>query len=89
MFYEEHPAKYEPVERVMTSSPLRFTRESIARGLDAAKADAEGFHGRRLALATPDMQPMGLHVERIGGVRKHGGNDLQPTRFSWRLKGTA
>jgi gentisate 1,2-dioxygenase len=70
MFYEEHPEKYEPVERVMTSSPLRFTRESIARGLDAAKADTEGFHGRRLALATPDMQHMGMHVERIAGGTK-------------------
>jgi gentisate 1,2-dioxygenase len=70
MFYEEHPERYEPVERVMTSSPLRFTRESITRGLDAAKADTEGFHGRRLALATPDMQHMGLHVERIAGGTK-------------------
>jgi len=70
MFYEEHPEKYQPVERVVTSSPFRFTRESIARGLDAAKPDPEGFHGPRIALATPDMPPMGLHVERIEGGTK-------------------
>ncbi len=70
MFYEEHPKKYEPVERMVTSSPFRLTRESIARGLDDAKPDPEGFHGPRIALATPDMPPMGLHVERIDGGTK-------------------
>src|SRR6266700_6968971 len=70
MFYEEHPDKYQPVERAVTSSPFRFTREWIARGLDDAEPDPEGFHGRRLALATPDMPPMGLHVERIKGGTK-------------------
>jgi len=70
MFYEEHPEKYEPVERVVTSSPFRFTRDSITWGLDDAKPDPEGFHGRRVALATPDMPPMGLHVERLEGGTK-------------------
>jgi gentisate 1,2-dioxygenase len=70
MFYEEHPEKYQPIERVVTSSPFRFTHESMAQGLDAAKPDPEGFHGPRIALATPDMPPMGLHVERIEGGTK-------------------
>jgi len=70
MFYEEHPEKYESVERVPASSPLRFTRESIAQSLDNAKFDPEGFHGPRIALATPDMPTMGLHVERIEGGTK-------------------
>src|SRR5712671_4524754 len=70
MFYEEHPKKYQPVERMVTSSPFRFTRESMARGLDDAKPGPEGFHGPRIALATPDMPPMGLHVERIEGGTK-------------------
>jgi gentisate 1,2-dioxygenase len=70
MFYEEHPEKYEPVQHVVTSSPFRFTRDSLARGLDDAKPDQEGFHGRRLALATPDMPPVGLHVERFDGGTK-------------------
>src|SRR5260370_25768007 len=78
MFYEEHPKKYEPVERMVTSSPFRLTRESIARGLDDAKPDPEGFHGPRIALATPDMPPMGLPVERIEGgstTRRHRWTD--------------
>src|SRR5260370_4951134 len=70
MFYEEHPEKYEPVERMVTSSPFRLTRESIARGLDDANPHPGRFHGPRIPLATPDMPPMGLHVERIeGGTR--------------------
>jgi gentisate 1,2-dioxygenase len=74
MFYEEHPDKYEPVERVMISSPFRFTRDAIARRLDVAMADPDGFHGRRIALASPDMPSMSLHMERIDGssaTRRH------------------
>ena len=70
MFYEEHPEKYEPVQRLVTSSPFRFVRESMAQGLDDAEPDPDGFHGPRIALATPDMPPMGLHVERIEGGTK-------------------
>ena len=43
MFFQEYPQKYEKVERVVASSPFRFTRDDISRGLDAAKADADGF----------------------------------------------
>jgi gentisate 1,2-dioxygenase len=74
MFYEEHPEKYQPVERVVASSPFRFTRDAIARRLDAAIPDTEGFHGRRVVLAAPDMPSMGLHLERIEGgstTRRH------------------
>ena len=48
MFFEEHPQKYQKVERVAQTSPYRFTREDIARRLDAAAADPEGFHGPRV-----------------------------------------
>jgi gentisate 1,2-dioxygenase len=65
MFFQEHPEKHEKVERVVTTSPFRFTREDIARRLDAAKADADGFHGSRITLAAPDMPPMGLSMERL------------------------
>ena len=65
MFYEEHPEKYQPVERLMPSSPLRFTRDAIAHGLDVAKPDSEGFYGRRITLAAPDMPSMSLHMERL------------------------
>ena len=65
MFFQEYPQKYEKVERVTTSSPFRFTRDDISRGLDAAKADTDGFHGARITLAAPDMPPMGLAMERL------------------------
>jgi gentisate 1,2-dioxygenase len=65
MFFQEYPQKYEKVERVATSSPFRFTRDDISRGLDAAKADPDGFHGPRITLAAPDMPPMGLSMERL------------------------
>jgi gentisate 1,2-dioxygenase len=65
MFYEEHPEKYQPIERVATTTTFRFTRDSLARGLDGAETDPEGFHGRRIALATPDIPTLGLHMERI------------------------
>jgi gentisate 1,2-dioxygenase len=65
MFYQEHPDRHAKVERVVTDSPFRFTRAAIARGLDAAKPDAEGFHGPCIALATPDMPPMALAMERL------------------------
>ena len=65
MFFEEHPQKYEKVERVTTSSPFRFTRDDISRGLDAAEVDVDGFYGARIMLAAPDMPPMGLSMERL------------------------
>jgi gentisate 1,2-dioxygenase len=65
MFYEEHLAKYQPVECLTMSSPFRFTRDAIGQRLDAAISDPEGFYGRRIALAAPDMASMGLHMERL------------------------
>ena len=70
MFYEEHPDKHAKIERVVTTSPFRFTREAIARGLDAAKPDPEGFHGPRITLAAPDMPVMGLAMERLAAGTK-------------------
>jgi gentisate 1,2-dioxygenase len=65
MFYQEHPERHEKVERVVQTSPFRFTREDIARRLDAAKPDGDGFHGPRVTLEAPDMPPMGLRMERL------------------------
>jgi gentisate 1,2-dioxygenase len=65
MFYEEHPQRREKIDRVATSSPYRFTRSDIARQLDLAQADPEGFHGARVTLAAPEMPTMGLTVERL------------------------
>jgi gentisate 1,2-dioxygenase len=74
MFFEEHPQKYEKVERVVERSPFRFTRADIARRLDAAKADPNGFHGPRVVLEAPSMPPMELTMERLpagSGTRRY------------------
>jgi gentisate 1,2-dioxygenase len=65
MFYQEHPQKHEEVERVVTTSPFRFSREDMMRRLDAVKADSDGFHGPRVTLAAPEMPPMALTMERL------------------------
>ncbi|MCC6777355.1 MAG: cupin domain-containing protein [Hyphomicrobiales bacterium] len=65
MFYQEHPDRHAKVERIVSDSPFRFTRAAITRGLDAATADGEGFHGPRITLAAPDMPPMSLAMERL------------------------
>ena len=65
MFYENHPDRYEKVVSVVTTSPFRFTRDSIKSGLDKAKVDVDGFHGPRIALEAPDLPTMGIHVERL------------------------
>jgi gentisate 1,2-dioxygenase len=65
MFFEEHPQKYQQVERVAQTSPYRFKREDIVRRLDAAVGDPEGFHGPRVALEAPTMPSMGLVMERL------------------------
>lgn len=64
-FFDNHPKGYESVVSVTPTSPFRFTRDSIRRGLDAALPDPEGFHGPRIALDAPDMPPMGLAMERL------------------------
>jgi len=64
-FFENHPQKYEQVASVTATSPFRFTRDSIRRGLDQARPDAEGFHGPRIVLDAPDMPVMGLAMERL------------------------
>src|SRR5437773_10592785 len=65
VFFEEHPNRYEKVVSVAATSPFRFPRESITRGLDQAKPDPEGFHGPRIKLEAPDMPSMGLAMERL------------------------
>jgi gentisate 1,2-dioxygenase len=65
MFYEDHSDQYEAIVSVATTSPFRFTRESIARGLDEAKPSPEGLHGARITLQAPDMPAMGLTMERL------------------------
>jgi gentisate 1,2-dioxygenase len=65
VFFDEHPDKYEKIDQVVTTSPFRFTRDEIARRLDAAPPDPDNFHGRRIVLAAPDMPTMSLAVDRL------------------------
>ena len=70
MFFQEHPQKHAPIESVVETSPFRFRSADIARKLDAARADNEGFHGPRITLEAPTMPPMGLTVERLQSGEK-------------------
>jgi gentisate 1,2-dioxygenase len=65
MFYEEYPGKYQKAERVATTSPYRFSRDAMAKQLDAARPDSDGFHGPRIVLDAPDMPVMLLTMERL------------------------
>jgi len=69
-FFEEHPLRYEPVASVVQTSPFRFSRDSMHRGLDRTTPDPTGFHGRRITLQAPDMPVMGLHMERLDSGTK-------------------
>ena len=70
MFFQEHPQKHAKIDRVVETSPFRFRRADIARKLDAARADNEGFHGPRVTLEAPTMPPIGLTVERLPSGQK-------------------
>src|SRR5579863_10395898 len=65
MFYEDNPVRFDPNPKSVTASPYRFPREAIARRLDAATADNEGFHGPRITLEAPTMPTMHLTMERL------------------------
>lgn len=65
MFYEDNPVRFDPKPRTVTTSPYRFPRDEIARRLDKATADNEGFHGPRITLDAPTMPTMQLTMERL------------------------
>src|SRR5690606_39225981 len=65
IFFEEHPDHYEKDVRVVQSSPYRFSRDDIARSLDGAKPDPDGFHGPRVVLDTTSMPTVALSMERL------------------------
>jgi gentisate 1,2-dioxygenase len=64
-FFEDNPVKFCANPKVTMTSPYRFSREDIARRLDGAKLDAEGFHGPRAVLETPMMPTQLLTMERL------------------------
>jgi gentisate 1,2-dioxygenase len=65
MFFEPHPAHYEPVTSVPRSSPFIFTWEETVKGLDRAARDPAGRHGRRIELGAPAMASTALYMERL------------------------
>jgi len=70
MFYEDNPVRFDENPKVVATSPYRFPRDEIARRLDKAIADNEGFHGPRVTLEAPTMPTMLLTVERLAAGAK-------------------
>jgi gentisate 1,2-dioxygenase len=79
-FFNEHPKQSESIVSVTDTSPFRFTKDSIHRGLDSARPDPEGFHGPRIALDAPHMPPMGLNMERLFAGGKTRAQRSTPNR---------
>jgi len=65
MFFEEHPAGFEPVAKVAGESPYRFPWTATQRALDKAAPDPEGHFGTRIQLDAPSMPTMGLSMQRL------------------------
>jgi gentisate 1,2-dioxygenase len=70
MFYEDNEVRFDPSPKEVTTSPYRFSRADIAKRLDKAIADNEGFHGPRITLEAPTMPTMLLTVERLASGAK-------------------
>lgn len=62
MYFEPFPGRVQMAERIVETSPWRFSAADIAQRLDAAPADGGVT---RIALPAPDMPTMGIAVERI------------------------
>jgi gentisate 1,2-dioxygenase len=88
IFYEEHPHRFEPNVRTVTTSPYRFPRDEIARRLDRAKADPEGAHGPRIELEAPTMPTMHLTVERLGAGQRTRKMRTTANRFFCPMEGS-
>src|SRR3546814_5158268 len=55
VYIQAHPHGAEQVTHSVEVSAMRFSRDWIARGLDAAVAHPEGLHGPRITLPTDSM----------------------------------
>jgi gentisate 1,2-dioxygenase len=69
MFYEDHPAGFEPVLRVDPASPLRFAWTDSARALEQATPEASGRFGRQIALDRATMPSFGLFMMALDAGR--------------------
>jgi gentisate 1,2-dioxygenase len=65
MFFEPHPDKFVLATTSSDVSPCRFRADDIARGLDRATPDENGFSGPSISLTSPDMAAIGMAVERV------------------------
>jgi gentisate 1,2-dioxygenase len=66
MFFERHPARFEPVREQVDASPLAFRWEDSQRRLDTAEAPADGMSEREIELGSPAMKTTAIHVQRMG-----------------------
>ncbi len=65
MFFEPHPAGYEPVTRTAEVSPMRFAWKDTLPRLDEAAPDAAGPYGTQVELGSPAMRTISLHMMRL------------------------
>jgi len=63
MFFEEHPAGFEPVKRVTAESPMRFPFADTLQKLEIAKDDP--YFGRTIDIAAPSMPTITIKVHRF------------------------
>lgn len=69
MFYEDHPAGFEPVTAVDPASPLRFRWADTVRALERAQPEGSGRFGRQIALDASTMPSFGLSMMALDAGR--------------------
>src|SRR5437764_1601497 len=65
MFFESHPAGYEPVARTAEVSPMRFAWKDTLRRLEETAPDPSGPYATQIELGAPAMKPIALHIMRL------------------------
>lgn len=65
MSVEDHPAGFEPVQKVVTESPYRFPWETTLRGLEKAETDPDGHFGRRIRYDHDEMPTIGITMHAM------------------------
>lgn len=88
MYFNEHPDGFEKNIRPVASSPFLFRRAEIARRLDSAKADSQGFHGPKTVFETPSMPTVGLSMERLEAGQHTRRQRSTPSRVFCVVEGT-
>ncbi len=65
MFFEPHPAGYEPVARKSEISPMRLAWTETLRRLDETAPDPAGPYGTQIELGDPALRTIALHMMRL------------------------